>query len=183
MKSPFAQQRRGLRQALDEAGVRVAFGGFDISFNEHEKGEFVPHWKPHAWILLGLDPSTAELEAFRGLMNALNKSDVTGRYSFAASRTLRLRKFDGKLAGIAYALKTDFERRVTVPPGWRAGTTTRQNTRHRPLTADQKLELALSLDRIGISCRVFLHGLRMVHTKSGPRLKRCHKQLSLPRPN
>jgi hypothetical protein len=70
--------------------------------------------------------------------------------------------FDGSLRGLAYAHKTGFQRRVTLPrvqlPD---GEVKRRNTRNRPLRARQKLEIALALDRIGLEGRIFLYGLRI----------------------
>ena len=47
----FQRLRSHLRVSLKVAGIRQAIGGFDISMNEHQDGKFVPHWRPHAWIL------------------------------------------------------------------------------------------------------------------------------------
>jgi len=48
----FQALRRHIRVSLKTAGIRQAIGGFDISVNEHQDGKFVPHWRPHAWILI-----------------------------------------------------------------------------------------------------------------------------------
>ena len=73
-----------------------------------------------------------------------------------------MKAFDGNRRGLAYALKGDFERRISLPREVQPDETVkRRNTRHRTLLARQKLELALALDRIGLDARMFFFGLRL----------------------
>jgi len=56
----FEALRHRLDQALRDCGVR-AFGGFDISANRHEQGEFAPFWSFVGYLdkareVLGADP-------------------------------------------------------------------------------------------------------------------------------
>jgi hypothetical protein len=44
----FESLSRRLRKALLVAGIRQAFGGFDVSANEHASGGFPAHYRPHA---------------------------------------------------------------------------------------------------------------------------------------
>jgi hypothetical protein len=142
-----------LSKALVLSGVRRAFGGFDVSVNERARSGFSPHYRPHAYIFI---PTQQFKHAERRL-----------REFFPASSTVRrpvvAHHFDGRRKGLAYAFKRDFQRRVTLPRQTLPdGSVRRRNTRDRPLRAQQKVELGLALNRLGLGSRVFLHGLRIV---------------------
>jgi hypothetical protein len=157
----FGRISRRLREALRKAGVRQGIGGFDISANEHQDLRFVPHYRPHAWIIV---PASQ-----------MARGDKVFREFFPTSRTVRrpvrMQEFDGDLRGLAYAVKTDFVRRISLPRQTQAdGSVTRRNTRGCPLLARQRVELAVALDRIGLGARIFLHALRVVRTRDGARI-------------
>jgi hypothetical protein len=157
----FGRISRRLREALRKAGVRQAVGGFDISANEHAEQRFVPHYRPHAWIIV---PASQ-----------MARGDKVFREFFPTSRTVRrpvrLQKFDGDLRGLAYAVKTDFVRRISLSRQTLAdGSVMRRNTRDRPLLGRQRVEIALALDRVGLGARIFLHGLGIVKTPDGARI-------------
>jgi hypothetical protein len=159
----FAPLSRKLRNALTAAGVRQAFGGFDVSANEHAAQRFAPHYRPHAWIFAPASQMARGERVFRQFFPT----------SRIVRRPVQMHRFDGDLRGLAYALKTNFSRRVSLEQGALAnGDIVRRNTRLRPLLARQKVELALALDKIGIGARLFLHGLRIVESCGVVRLKR-----------
>lgn len=141
--------RRHLQVALTAAKIREAVGGFDISMNEHENGKFIPHRRPHVWILV----ATRNPKRLRKCL----------KERFAASkrvrRPLRIVRYDGSPKALAYALKADFSRRVSLP---RKSTSdsimTRRNTRNRSLRSTQKVELALALHQAGLADRAFQFG-------------------------
>jgi hypothetical protein len=145
----FERLRRHLQVALKATKIRQAIGGFDISMNEHENGKFVPHWRPHAWILVATKNP-------RRLRKHLKERFLASK---RVRRPLRIVRYDGSPKALAYALKTDFSRRVSLPRK-RIGDSimTRRNTRNRPLRAPQKVELALALDQAGLADRVFQFG-------------------------
>ena len=159
----FGRISTRLREALRKAGVGQAFGGFDISANEHKDGRFASHYRPHAWIMVPASQFARGEKVFRGF--------------FPPSKTIRrpvfAKSFDGDLRGLAYAIKTDFVRRISLPrqpvPD---GSVSRRNTRDRLLLGRQRVEMALALDRAGLGARIFLHGLRMVKTPDGARILR-----------
>ena len=157
----FGRLSRRLREALRKAGVRQAVGGFDISANEHAEQRFAPHYRPHAWIIAPASQMARGEKAFREYFPA----------SRTVRRPVRVQEFDGDLRGLAYAVKTDFVRRISLPrkPLADAGVT-RRNTRDRPLLGRQRVELALALDRVGLGARIFLHGLRIVTTPDSVRI-------------
>ncbi len=157
----FGRISTRLREALRKAGVRQAIGGFDISANEHQDGRFVPHYRPHAWIIIPASRFEKASKAFREF--------------FPPSKTIRrpvfAKSFDGDLRGLAYAVKTDFVRRMSLPRKLLAdGSVTRRNTRDRPLLGRQRVEIAVALDRAGLGARIFLHGLGIVKTPDGARI-------------
>jgi hypothetical protein len=159
----FGRLSRRLRAALGKAGVRQAIGGFDISANEHADQRFAPHFRPHAWIIVPASQFANASKAFREF--------------FPPSKTIRrpvfAKSFDGDLRGLAYAIKTDFVRRISLPrQPLPDGSVSRRNTRDRLLLGRQRVELALALDRVGLGARIFLQGLRMVKTPDGARILR-----------
>ena len=82
-----------------------------------------------------------------------------------------LQSLDGDLRGLAYAVKTDFVRRISLPRQTLAdGSVTRRNTRDRPLLGCQRVEIAVALDRARLGARIFLHGLGIVKTPDGVRI-------------
>jgi len=60
----FDETRRRLRRALQDVNA-PAFGGFDISMNEHETEEYAPYWAPHAFILVPSRPLRRREARFR----------------------------------------------------------------------------------------------------------------------
>jgi len=72
---------------------------------------------------------------------------------------MRIVRYDGSPKALAYALKADFSRRVSLPRRRTSDSiTTRRNTRNRPLRASQKVELELALDQAGLVARIFQFG-------------------------
>jgi len=165
----FEPLARQLRRALSAAGVRQAFGGFDVSANEHEEQRFAPHYRPHAWLFVPAPQMARGERVFRKFFPV----------SRIVRRPVQMQRFDGDPRGLAYAVKTDFARRMSLPrqvlPN---GDIARRNTRLRPLLARQKVELALALDRIGLGARIFLHGLRVVEIGGVVRLARIESAAS-----
>jgi hypothetical protein len=149
----FADLRQKLQRAFAAAGVKWAVGGFDVSANEHATHRFSPHYRPHAWVIV----PTSQIKRGEKIFRRLFPRSAT------VKKPVVIKAFDRHPRGLAYAVKTDFVRRISLPrQKSESGETTRRNTRDRPLLARQKLELATALDRIGLDARVFLHGLRVV---------------------
>ena len=157
----FTEIGKQLILAFKAANITHALGGFDISINEHLTGDFAPHWRPHAWIFI----KSRELT---------KKAERRLRKHFPADpllipKPVMIKRFNRSLTAIAYALKGDFQRRVTLPKNTnRDGSTKkRRNVRYRPLRAKQKLELLMMLDRIGLESRVFLYGVEVIDLPKG----------------
>ena len=157
--TPFEPIADQLIEAIEAAKISKAIGGFDITLNEHQKRKFAPHWQPHAWILVP--------------KKEIRRRHMTFRKHFPKAiptvcKPVMIKRFNGNLAGIAYALKGDFSRRISLPKARRRdGKGRSRNVRYRPLRARQKLELMLMLDRIGLESRVFLYGVEVIDLPKG----------------
>ena len=165
----FDETRRRLLRALRDMNV-PAFGGFDITLNEHEMDEIAPYWAPHAFILL---PS-----------QQLRRREAKFREWFLSDartpRPIFIQDFDGRRAGRAYALKPDFVRRVTLLPRRRDdGSRSTFGTRTKPIWGLQRVELALALDRAGLDARLFLRGYELVASRGDVEIVRVLRVNSL----
>jgi hypothetical protein len=151
----FEGINRRLRRALSTVGV-PAVGGFDVSANEHEANAFRPHWMPHAWILA---PGRRIRRVEEELREWFPATDIV-------PRPMLMRSFDGAPGGFAYALKPDFERRVSlVPRTLPNGSRSTFSTRKKPIWAARRVELAIALDRAGLDARLFLKGYQVIQLR------------------
>jgi hypothetical protein len=163
----FDPLRRKLDQALGDCRVR-AFGGFDISANRHERGDFEPFWCPHARIFTSARLGNQRLdERFRGWFP----------HDGATPRPVRIEAFDGKARGRAYALKPDFFERVSLERGWLAdGSRSTYSTRLKPIWGPRRVELALALHQAGLDARLYLRGYELIVRNGGVELVRTASQ-------
>ena len=152
----FRGIRKRLVDALEYLGL-PAFGGFDVSGNEHEARAFGPHWMPHAWIIA---PGRRARQVDADL----------GEW-FPATETvphpLHRNRFDGAPAGFAYALKPDFTRRISLEPRTlEDGNRSTFSTRKKPIWGAERVELAVALDQAGLDPRLFLLGSELVASRA-----------------
>ena len=78
-------------------------------------------------------------------------------------RPVRMSAFDGEARGFAYALKSDFSRRISLEPRLLAdGSRSTFGTRHKRIGGASRVELALALDRAGLDARLFTRGYELV---------------------
>lgn len=134
-------------------GLTFAVGGIDVSANEAPgKATFYQY---QLWIFV----RTSEWQA----------QGAAIRKRFKPSRRVRrpivAKTYDGRREALAYAIKPDFTRRVTVP----ASEGKRQNTRNRGLRVEQKVELGQLLDALGLERRLVLIGVSIEDTIKGKR--------------
>ena len=138
---------------LRNAGIHVAFGATDFSVNVDEKGS-IPYLQPHFTLFIR--------------KNQWPKSDGKLRKAFNQShqvkRAVRVKSFDGNNAGLAYALKYEFNRRVGFQktPDARRDRKSHKNTRNRPLRGPDWMRLMVLLDRIGLDARMCLIGVKRI---------------------
>ncbi len=146
-------------------------GGIDVSVNEHAEGFHKPFYQFQLW---AFTPT-------RALWRVEHKLRAHFPASRHVKRPVRVLPFDGDPRAFAYALKPNFDRRIT-----RAALTERQaaklgiaprrqNTKHRPLLSAQEAELRVILHALGPKARLVLMGVEMndgaFRLRPKPRLK------------
>lgn len=130
-------------------------GGIDVSANEHAAGKYGPYYQFQLWAF-------ADQAHVRIVEKKLRKRFTANR---RVLRPLRVISFDGDPCAIAYALKPNFTRRVTLPAisdrqADRLGVEPRrQNTKNQPLHSGQEAELRLILHNLGLHLRLQLFGV------------------------
>jgi hypothetical protein len=153
----FGVTRGRLAQALQESGV-CAIGAFDLSFNEDERGDFPPHWSPHACFFVPRADVKRAKKALGGLFPC----------SREVAKPVLTEAFDGNPRGLAYALKPDFFRRVSLPPKtMRNGEPSWFTTREKKITRWRRVALAVALDAEGLDARLFLDGYALKASSQG----------------
>jgi hypothetical protein len=148
-----------VKRALRDGGIEFTLGGIDLSFNEDRDAVYPSYWSQHLWLLV---PSKG-----RDKWEPLLRSRCPPRN--LVPRPVKIQPFDGNSAGFAYALKTDFVRRVSYQQIKDDGEEIRlcRNTSDQPLRVEEKLRLFAYLNWMGLAERVFLLGVRPTTTKSG----------------
>lgn len=151
----FRAERERYAAILRAAGLTLGIFCLDLSFNEDDRRElpeserFAPHASVH---LHGFAP-TAQLAA------ALPRLKWLVPRTAASPRPVKSGPFDGNPAAIAYALKPNFDRRLTIlNQDARRGKPVR-NSRDRPLTVEQEIQTVRALDRAGWDGRLLLLGM------------------------
>jgi hypothetical protein len=93
---------RRAKLKFKKAGVDVALGGIDFSFNEDHEQKYLPFWSPHFYLIT----STKE--------KAILKKKLCKLFSKAEqiSRPIKITSFKNKAYGRSYALKMNFRRRI-----------------------------------------------------------------------
>ena len=153
---------RRLKYAMNKAGIGVAIGGIDLSFNEDQERKFKPFWNVHLYaITTGFKHDISE------------KLKRVIKYSNVIPRPKRVTRFENKARRRSYALKMHFERRIgydqiKVTNGKKRKC---RNTKGDKLLADQRVELFIYLDTIGFAERVFFKGAKPIQNCNDVRIK------------
>ena len=154
--------------AFDQVGLSWAFGGIDVSLNIYkghpraiqQNGSFRPFFQFH---LYAFAPFAAAHHAKPRLKQLFPATKVT-----KVPVQVSPQPYDGHPAGLAYAMKPQFTRRFTVPAHeGENGEKVRQDTRDKPLTIEEKVQLATMLHLLGPWGRLFLHGVEVVNDGNG----------------
>ncbi len=149
----FDALRRRLDRALGDCRLR-AFGGFDLSANRHEQGEFAPFWSPHARIFAS---ARLDEQSLKERFGRWFPPDGT------TPRPVRIESFDGQRRGRAYALKPDFFQRISLERRWQAdGSRSTFSTRLKQIWGPRRVELALALHQAGLDARLYLRGFELM---------------------
>lgn len=150
--------QKDLKCKLRDAGLDFAMGGIDLSYNTSRDEQVFAHWCVHFWFFTN---------------NRDWEEPIRAAYSQPhVSRPLMIKSFDGNLAGLAYALKTTFVRRVSFLHIDQDRELQYRNTSDQPLRISERLQLYPFLDQQGLAARVFLMGLRPTKTDDGIKLVR-----------
>ena len=145
-----------LRKAIRQVGITTTMLGTDFSVNTRKKDKSI---QGQFWGLI-CDPPKRWRKNLKPLINA----------SQAIKRPLRSKVFDGYEAGLAYSLKTTFERKTWIrdPNSDRSDRGPSSNTRNRPLQGGPDwVQLMIFLDEIGLDARIMLVGVRRIISDQG----------------
>jgi hypothetical protein len=146
--------QRRLKSRLDQAGIGLAIGSIDFSFNEDQGGKYQGFWCPHLYIVTIADDRrtlAARLTGFEG--------------STEIPRPKRANPTENTAYSLSYAMKMHFTRRIgyddqrTHDDG---NTRYFRNTRTDRLRALERLELLLFLDQIGFADRAIFRSVKPV---------------------
>jgi len=153
-----ARNVRRWKEALGRAGVTWFLGATDWSFNEHKGERYKPSWQEHFY---GLTVTEDPKKLRKSLKKQFPRTD-------AIPRPVQVKVWDGDKAAINYMLKPVFKRRIGTDDGQRhekesGGERECRATDKQPLRAEQKHELLLFLDEIGIQSRFLMRWLQFVH--------------------
>jgi hypothetical protein len=147
--------RRRLGYALAKAGIGVAIGAIDFSFNEDEEGKYKPYWSAHYYVIT----SVANKSRVRKLLKRLFAS---GR---RIPRPVKISAFDNTSRRRSYAFKTQFNRRIgidAIKKGKDSIVRNCRNTSKQRLRAAERLELYAYLDQIGLAERFIFRRVKPV---------------------
>jgi hypothetical protein len=142
--------QRRLKHAFDRAGINVALGGIDISFNEDSNGKYRPFWCVHAYVVT----STANRDRLRRTLKQFFHRD------HRVPRPVKISDFENNPRRRSYVLKAKFIRRVGVDTIKTVGNEQRhcRNTSRDKLRARERIQLFQFLHKIGLAERcVFRH--------------------------
>ena len=137
----------------------------DISFNEHKTGRYQRFWSIHAH---GLLAGISANESRRHLTQQFRKTD-------AIPRPVKVEVWDGDLKAFHYLLKFQFDRRIGLDDQRRHdpkknATRRCRAVRHDKIRANDRAELLLYLDKVGVEARISTLKSQLRATKRGLRL-------------
>ena len=144
--------QRRMKYALAKAGVEVAIGGIDFSFNEDKKYTYQPFWSPHLYVIMA---TRRRNRLKRDLAKLFPKTLMT-------PRPIKITPFRNRAYRRSYALKTHFGRRIgyTQKKVCEGQVRKCRNTSRDKLRACERLELFLYLNQIGLASRPFFLGVK-----------------------
>jgi hypothetical protein len=153
-----ARNVRRWKEALGRAGVTWFLGGTDWSFNEHIDDRYKASWLEHFY---GFTVTDDPKQLRKSLKEQFPPTD-------AIPRPAQVKSWDGDKTAIDYMLKPVFKRRIGTDGGQRhdkesGGEREYRATDKQPLRAEQKHELLMFLDQIGIQSRLLMRWLQFVH--------------------
>lgn len=141
----------GIVAALNQAGLTPAVGGFDVSFNEDEEGENLPHWSAHGHLTTNDWLSSKQKEVLRAAVSP----------SAWVRRPVKVLTLDDRDNGPLYTIKPDRARKVSYLDSSKVhlGRAPFRNTHRRDLRPDQAVALAQVEHELGLRNRVLFRGI------------------------
>jgi len=146
--------QRRLKSRLDYAGVDIAIGGIDFSFNEDEDGKYAGFWCPHVYIIT----TTEDRHRLAARLNGFEPSPEI-------PHPTKVSPFKNTARRRSYAMKMHFVRRIGYDDQrvQRNGKIRHfRNTRSDKLRVVERLELLLFLDQIGFADRAIFRFVKPV---------------------
>ena len=157
-----AEVKSEIERKARKAGITTLIGALDFSYNEDGRqdkiaaGEaFESHWSIHMHGFVPADQLTPQV--VRALRGMFPRSDEV-------PKPVDIQDFDGNPRAIAYSIKPEILRRVTIMGSSRdrkGQPRLARNTRYRPLRPQQEAELRLMLDRMAMRDRLVLVGVKL----------------------
>ena len=123
--------QRRLKYALDKAGINIAIGAIDFSFNEDRDGRYEPFWSPHFYLITSVSD---ERKLKRQLKQAFKAAPEI-------PRPVKVSRFDNSALRRSYAFKMVFHRRIGITNENRQDGRKCRNTSRDKLRAAERLEL------------------------------------------
>jgi hypothetical protein len=153
-----ARNIRRWKEALGRAGVTWFIGATDWSFNEHREARYQPSWQQHFYGLTVTDDAEALKQKLR---EQFPKTD-------AIPRSVQVKTWDGSVHALDYMMKPLFWRRIGTDDPQRHEKSTEEKrecraTDKQPLKSQQKNELLLHLNEIGIQGRFLMRWLQFAN--------------------
>jgi hypothetical protein len=141
---------RRLKYALDQAGVTIAIGGIDFSYNEDRKGRYRPFWSPHFYLITSI---TNKRRVGRILKTFFKETK-------SIPRPIKIPDFDNSEERRSYAFKNVFKRRIGKKDKKRPDGRTCRNTSKDKLRAAERLELFTFLGQAGFASRFIFRNVK-----------------------
>ena len=141
---------RRLKYALDKAGVTIAIGGIDFSYNEDREGRYRPFWSPHFYLITSI-------------ANERRVSRILKRFFKATKRIprpIKIPDFDNSEERRSYAFKIVFGRRIGKNDNRRPDGRKCRNADHDKLRAAERLELFTFLGQTGFASRFIFRSVK-----------------------
>jgi len=157
--------RRRLIYALDKAGVDIAIGAIDFSFNEDKQSKYNRFWSAHFYIIT----SIANQARVKKILKQLFPS------SRRIPRPIKISPFNNSRLRRSYAFKVQFNRRIGIDSVMKRndGMTHKcRNTSRDKLRAAERLELFMFLDRIGFAERFIFRSVRPIIESTKVKLRK-----------
>jgi hypothetical protein len=157
--------QRRLKYALKDTKIPIALGGIDFSFNEDREGKYQPFWSVHFYLITSTESKTKLGNKLRGIY--LKSEEVP--------RSVKISSFNNIAVRRSYALKMNFRRRIGYAEIKNRNGKIRKcrNTSSDKLRADERLELFIYLDQIGLASRVIFWRAKPIVNSSRVKIEKC----------